>query len=457
MSNPADMADLTPHRTGPHSQRLSPAVFAWFVAAAALCAPGAARAQLIPGIDEWAEATVKSGESKWKGPRVPFPTPMARPESQARLRSLAWPLTLHGTERMSAARAERTLRSLEDAYALFVATGFVDSFGDGGQAGTGDHDVYIVPFAPAGVDAQVDATEPFSPLDGARAFALLDARIPGENLEVCAAQALAEMLFYERDPAEAESVRKSSAAYLAFLATGRMGCDDAAERADDAPYRAPFGPETGAGGARFLSLIETRETRGTGVFLRDMWQFARQDTWEGAGLRASPDLLEAMVRSIELHQERFEDIAAELALTGYLARTPDLHKTRKKPISPLMAEVLWDELPEHVGPAEPALEPLGSAFALVHTGGRAAPLKVWFRGELGVRWALGAVKLDAQGRDLGRLRVPARDNPNGFLVIELDPSCQSVLLAVTNMSDGTPDADAFRGDDVRSVLLMLDR
>ncbi len=415
---------------------------------------------MIPGIDAWAQSTVESGKSKWVGQRVPFPDPSSRPASLGYLRSDLWPLTVHITDDRSEGRAIATLAALEAAYAVFSTAGFTGAFGDGGQGGTADHDLYLVPALATGVDARIDATEPVSDLDGARAFALLDARIPGANLETCAAQALGELLFYELDPAEAPSVRKSSAAYLAYLTTGRMGCDDDAERAAEEPFRAAMDARATAGGARWLGLLEGRETRHTGVFLRDMWHFARQHTWDGAGLRGSPDLLEAIARGVDLNHEKLEDVAGELSLTGFLALADGpIGRTRADPRQALLlADVRWSALPVRVRPAEPAIEPLGSAYLTVRTDGmgRGQRLRVWSRGESGVRWALTAAQLDAGGRDLGRVRIPTRDNPDGFLVVELDPRCDCVLVAITNVSDGVPDADAPRAEDVRSVTFMLD-
>ncbi len=481
MSNPADMVSPAQPGLSPLT-RMLPRRFARLCAAFASTLPAwcavPAQAQLIPGIEEWAESTIESGQSKWAGQRVPFPDPKPRPVAPFSLRSLEWPLTVHfkpspalaphrknsartTVQEGSLARAQATLAALESAYMLFAVTGFTSSFGDGGQGGTGDHDVYLVDALEYGADARVDATIPVSGLDATRAYGLIDARVPSANLEACAAQALAEMLFLELDPAEAASVRKSSAAYLAFLVTGRLGCDDDAERAAEEPARAALSTTSDARGARWLSLLGGREDRHTGVFLREMWQFARQSTWEGAGLRGSPDLFETIVKAKQLRKESFEEIAAELSVTGFvgLAEGP-IGTTNQDPRHALLlADVAWRDLPEHIAPADPAIEPLGSAYVLVRTAGHAPGerLRVWSRGEFGVRWALIAAQLDADGREISRVSTPTRNNPDGFLVIELEARCASVLIAASNVSDGVPDADSVRGDDIRSIAFMLDR
>jgi hypothetical protein len=467
MSNPAGMVvaslglERLPTRTRGYRFRDLRAAVACLAAALSLGWAGVTRAQLIPGIDEWAASTIESGKSKWAGQRVPFPDPSPRPHAQLTLRSYEWPLAVHVTKGSSLARAQATLRALEAAYALFAATGFSQSFGDGGQGGTADHDVYLMSALERGVDARIDATQPATDLDAARAFGLIDARVPMANLDACAAQALAEMLFFELDPAEAASVRKSSAAYLAFLATGRLGCDDDAERAMEAPHRAAMDTTPTAHGARWLSLLVGREDQHTGIFLREMWQFSRQHTWEGAGLRGSPDLFEAMAKAKELRKDTLEEVAAELSILSVLqlAEGPIGNGPSDPRHALLLADVAWRALPEHIAPASPPIEPLGSAYVLVRTQG-AKPgerLRVWSRGELGVRWALTAAQLDAEGRVLSRVVIPTRNNPNGFLVVELEPRCEAVLVAATNVSDGIPDADSMRGDDLRSIAFMLDR
>jgi hypothetical protein len=43
------------------------------------------------------------------------------------------------------------------------------------------------------------------------------------------------------------------------------------------------------------------------------------------------------------------------------------------------------------------------------------------------------VRLDRARREIGRLCAPARNVPDGFLPVELEPRTHSVLLVVTRM------------------------
>ena len=88
MSNPADMLR-------PSCRRLRPVLSRLLLAFMLGTSAARAEAQLIPGIDEWAQSTIESGKSKWVGQRVPFPDPSPRPAAEAVLRSELWPLAVH--------------------------------------------------------------------------------------------------------------------------------------------------------------------------------------------------------------------------------------------------------------------------------------------------------------------------------------------------------------------------
>jgi hypothetical protein len=438
--------------------------------------PAPAEAQsLIRGVDEWARATTQEAQAKWVGPRVDYPQPRARPPSAGHLDSALWPLSVHAAPGVPAARLERVLAAAEAAQTLLSLTGWAESFGDGGQGGTGGHDLYLVDAgAEEGARAFLDATQPvWWGLDAGRAFALLDARLPEERLVPCTTQALAESFLYELDPAEAPSVRESSAAYLTWLITGELGCSgDGAERSARLE-RAPMGQTGGERGAGWLALLGQRQDLNTGVFLRDVWQLARQRTWEGRGLRASPDLYEAIAAALTSRGEQFENVAAELAeRQGLLLLAEcagDARDSAGEPAPPRSGtgcsseidvhRLAFTALPLKLPPAEPALEPLGSRYLAVELD--APPqdqrLRVWLRGEFGTRWALTATALDAQGRVVGRLSSPPRKNPNSFLSLELAPSAARVLVAVTNLANGFPDADPGSPFEVHSMTLTLDR
>jgi hypothetical protein len=121
------------------------------------------------------------------------------------------------------------------------------------------------------------------------------------------------------------------------------------------------------------------------------------------------------------------------------------------------------ELPQHLPSALPALDATGSAYVGVDTRGAAAGarLKVWLKGERGARWSLVAVRLGADGGELGRVEAPARTRvPEAYLPLELTPDTARVLLVVTHLP-ATPLSARSKQDPPlpgpRSFRLILDR
>lgn len=411
-----------------------------------LAVPTSARAQLLEGLDSWADATVGLRTTKWRGPRVPYPLAEPRPALPVRVDSLLQPVRVHAARELGRARLEAVLAAAEQADLSLRSAGLLTRFGDAGQGESGARDLYVVPAAEQGASAAIDLSGALGPLDGARAFARIDARLPSERLLPCVAQALMEAELLEQDPAESLGVRRSSAAYFASLVTGQLGCDgdDAREPVEAGPFLTAHEDE----GARWLAALDARMSHGrAGSFLFDMWQFARQRTWEGSDLRASPDLLEAIAKALELSHGALPLVAAELAETR-LASEPGLARS-----------VRWDALPAFLRDGPP-LEPLGAAFARVELGTprTGERLHVWARGEPPVRFTLAAVRLSATGEPLARLEVLPRKLPQSQLLIELDADTHAVSISITALGESDqPDPDTMSRLEAHPVTLTIAR
>jgi hypothetical protein len=421
---------------------------------------------LIPGIDEWAEATARSSAPKWGGPRVAFPNPESRPASVGRLDSVLWPLSVRLGPGVSLERARAVLTAGEDVLTLLHVTGWSATFGDGGEGGTLARDLYVTQQATQGAAAYLDATEPLWELDGARAFAVVDARVPENRVDTCTAQALSESLLYELDPAEAESVRRSSAAYLSWLITGDLGCDDEQNGRAEQPTLAALGSDSEGGrGAEWLVQLGHRQDLNRGTFLRDMWQFARQRTWEGTGLRASPDLIEVIAAALLDRGEQLENIAGELADQQGLSwlRAARREATGEKPLKRSApkpwTELTWSGLPARL-PMAMEVGLLGTQYALLTIDKPLQPgdrLRVWSHGEYGARWVLSLLALDGELHVVGRISAPPRKNPNSFATLEMLPGARQVLISITNLVDGIPDPDDGAPFQKANVALTVDR
>lgn len=396
---------------------------------------------LIEGIEGYADAVSGLSTAKWAGQRVPWPAPTPRPISLGRLDSTWAPLSVHATSHEAARRLPAVLSAAEQALLVLRASGLFELRDDGGQAGTFQRDLYVVSSDASG--AALDATEPVWGLDAARAFVTIDARVPEALLAPCTAQALIEAELYELDPAEAPAVRRGSAAYFTTRVLGES-CPALPAASSDGVLDVLHDAD---GFAAWVGALDARQARGTGVFLANMWQFARQRTWEGSGLRGSPDLLEAIGKALELRHERLEEVAGAIALHDAM-HTFDA-----------IPRVTWSQLPVHRPAVSPALLPLRSAYLVVdleqpRVGER---LTVWSRGESPVRWVLSATRLDAQGAPLSTINAAVRKYPESELHVELDARTHAVLVSISNLGSGKLDADTTFSGLPHSVRLIVDR
>lgn len=392
---------------------------------------------LIPGVDEWAEAVTRQTSTKWVGQRVPWPEPQPLPVSTGHVDSLEWPLRVHTTRLPTVdemQRARTVLKEAEGALAL------------GAQAGlfrlSAPLELYLVDAPSSGAAAAEESL--WSELDSVRTFGLVDARTPPAALGPCTVQALLEALLLTWDPAESPSVRSASAAYFGWLLHGQSCVDAAPGALFPQQLRVLHTP---ALLERWLRALSAEREQNRGLFLADMWQFARQTTWEGEQLRGSPDLLEVIAKLFELSKEHLEESAAELALR--MALEAGLDGARA---------VRYSALPAHV-PVSPPLGTLDASLAWVdleapRSGER---LSVWSRGEAGVRWALGAVRLRQDGSVVAFSKAAVRKLPEAELQLELDAETRFVLIAVVNMGLGKPDPDRDDASFDRAVRLIIDR
>lgn len=418
------------------------------------------------GIAAVAATLVQMTALRWEGPRTPEPRPDARPVADRRLDSTWLPLAVHAeSEHVPLERQQAALEALEDAALMLSREGWplplVDLV-DGGRGDSQGFDLYLAPTDEL-ASGRTDGDVVWSFLDQHMTHAVVD---PGvDRLRACVTQALGEAIGYHLDPAEAAPWRKALGTYLAWRVTGEWGCADAVQRQQNEPYRGWIpaqwrpgerAPLDGGGGALLFAMISQRHDGGTGAFIRDMWDLVRQRTWEQThepGLRGSPDFWEGFEAIFEHSGTKLVSYVDELAVARYglgdparerVWGLPGLHPSMgPEDAVPVLFETSLAELPHHTG-ASPMLDPYGSSYALVDV--RGAPprsrLRVWLRGEYGVEWQLTASRLDAEGRERGRLSAPPRrGDRRAYLPMELDAESHHVLVTVTNLGHRRPDAD----------------
>ncbi len=398
-----------------------------------------------------ADAIVWMTTRRWEGPRTPGAPPWRRPSSDYRLDATFAPLSVHAEASVPIEKAQRVLDILTGVAARLEQEGWERPLPDGGLGGTRGFDLYLSP-TDALADARSDGRDIASYLDAAVAHALVDPSLDGLDLESAVVSAYAQALMLNLDPAEARQWRRATGGWLAWRMTGQMGPARAEVPQQRECWRSWIAgaADEGTGGALLLAMLSERHDGGTGDFVRDVWQLARQRTWDGRDLRAAPDLWQAFDRALSVAGEQLHALIEDLAAARWFLGARDRHTLfpalrglgADATVEPLFTYATGD-MPAHTGPSM-ALQPFGSAYALVDV--RGAPpqsrLRVWLRGEYGVEWALSASRLDATGRELARVSAPPRrGDRRSYVPVELSDDTTHVMVSVTNLSHRLPDAD----------------
>jgi hypothetical protein len=355
------------------------------------------------------------------------------------------------------------LAALDAAYAWLQAQGWALPYPDADLGGSPDFDVYLVDGAST-VAVHADTPLLFvSELDAAATHATLDAALSDAALPRCALDALVRAGLLAHDPAEAESARRATAAFAGWLYSGEFGCDDALQEAQRAPQLGLLGDEAAqaAAAGMFLALLSRRHDGGSGRFVRGLWEAARQRSRGPNALQLRPSFWQALARGLEQAGESLDTAAAEFALARYFAPGGEAALPRLPAAAAIMPRTLaLAALPKQVLAEEPGLLRYGSAYARVEldaAGAEPTQLHVWLRGERGARWALEAVRLDAAGRELGRMSAPPRKVPESFLPVELAPDTRAVVIVVTALPLAEPQQPQPDPEDSHFFRLILDK
>ena len=411
--------------------------------------------ETIEGLDSLADAIVWMTSRRWEGRRTPPPPVVSRPVGGYRVDSLSHPLSVHADPETSIEHAETVLSELEHVADWLLVEGWDAPLADGGLGGTAGFDLYLLP-----CDAHADPSARWSFLDAVSSFAVVDPALTGSELQAAVAHAYTQALLLNLDPAEARPWRRATGAWMAWRATGDFG--GAVRWQQEQPWRSWIAKaaDEGSGGALLLALLSERHGH---EFVRELWQFTRQRTWDGIDLRASPDMWQVLDRAVEMAGDKLHSMIEDFAVARWFLDARREHSEFRAldgidgTIVPEF-EVALADLPEHT-PAGAPLEPFGSAYALVDVRGApaASRLRVWLRGEYGVEWALTASRLDASGRELARLSAPPRrGDRRSYLPVELTADTTHVMVSITNLSHRLPDADDEDDPNARAYRLIFD-
>ncbi len=416
----------------------------------------------FPGAAELGAAVAQMSTRRWVGARVDAPAITPRPALPLLIQGSR--VAVHGAGTVTP-RVEHLAAELERFANYLSAGGFPAPLVDGGRGGSQRYDIYLTP-TPAMRGAHSDGQADWAFYDRASAFGVVDPLTSGDDLWLCGVEAYARGLLLSLLPDEDARWRHAYAAWLTWRFTGRMGCADGAQQQQQESLRSWVGQgaDGGTGGALFLAMTSERHSRGTGLFLRELLQIARQRTWEGTRLRASPDLWQALHVALDASGRRTVDLVSDLAMERYFLglRAPwtmgalrDLGEGTSVPVA---METELSALPYH-SPSGGEIAVYGSAYLRVDVRGatEGMRLRVWLRGEYGVEWHLGTVRLDAFGRPLGQLSAAVRPgDPRAYLPVELDRETATVIAVATNLSHRLPDADDVYDPNARAYRFIVD-
>jgi hypothetical protein len=411
-------------------------------------------------IDAWASWAMTP--KVWKGQIVPAPERVARPSASGpTLDSLELPLRVHAPAN-AIRRARTALTALERAYVAWRGFGWPLPAFDAELGGSPAFDLYLVPGAAAGSDAPVDQERVLSDFDAALTYATVSAERSGAQLVACVHSAFAQATARALEPAESSSLIRATGEYAAYRETGEPGCDDSFVLGQAAPEHSLLGTDLAAAGSggMFFAMVSERHDAGSGELVRALWELARQHSKGLVAddrLRGSPDVWEVLARVLETTDERWSDEVAEFAAARFFAGEPSRRAVAAYRVFaelpsdaavPLLADLEEAQLPRHVrSAADGGIEALGSSYVRVRLSDAgpcasgSCELRVWLRGELGPNWSLMALRLGADGRELGRTHAPPRDVPQSYLPLAISADTRQVILVVTNLPRATPDAD----------------
>jgi hypothetical protein len=380
------------------------------------------------------------------------------------------PICVHGDAAPRALLA--VLASAERAWD--VETGALDLPAPDADLITGAFDVYLVPSLPEGTLTAPSGRDPRSRIDRASAFALLDASLAvggacPRDTAVAALVALASLS--RASPATGQATARAQAAYVSRLAVpcamGELGDIDVFQAAPELAImdsrgewdaRASVAFERGA--SLFYWWLDAAYSVEPGGIVRALWALSATKTPPQA-LRwndepDSVDVLRESFKDALTNGSTVEDLFAEFGTTRALLgpRENGLELPEARPLGEATLPRLdwtldWPDTPRRL--ASPVgVEATGSAYVLVHRAG--APPGARLRVEAAweqhsaIRWT--AVKLDAAGRELGRIPVPStpRSTEAQTTLVGLD-AADAILLVATNVGDPfdplEPDDEVF--------------
>ncbi len=344
------------------------------------------------------------------------------------------------------------------------------------------YDVFLVEPSTELATTVLEARDVRSRVDRGRAFTTLDRRMrPGCLLDALAATQIARASLFRVAPATEEATARAQSAYLAQLAApcavalsadavhtfqsrperafsdSRAGAEAAVAGGPEVIDRSPVDRLFADGAATFWARLDWAFGRVPGGIVSASWALHPTMTPLGAVRWTNePDTFDVLRKTFEGTLSTGGTVA-DLWLDFGVARAflgsaddgfhlPELRTLGDAARVPLDWDIPWPAAPRRLGPRMPVF-PTGASYLVVRrTGARpGARLRAeieWEEHAL-FRWAF--VKLDANGRELGRVAIPTTERATQaqMTLVDLD-GVDRVMLVGVNVGDP---AYAFDPDD----------
>ena len=402
------------------------------------------------------------------GPYVGY---AARPAfgRETRACSVRTPVCVHASSRIAGRTVLDVLAAAEHAWeTLSGALGL----------GTPDVDpddlayhVYLVEGAKEPAVTRVSARDVRSRIDRARVFTVLDANLrAGCRLDALVAREIARAVLARVAPATADGIARAQTTYLAQLmvpcAVGlaadsaqvfqsrpeRAVCDARAFEVGTSPDEARSASAASdafmEGAALFWARIDAAFGRTPASIVMASWALAPTMTDVGSKRwHDEPDAFDVLrvsfKNALSTGSTLDDLLLASAVARAFMGSSDDgLHQLATRTLGdgarvPLDWDLPWPTKPKRVAPRA-AVYPSGASYLMIHRG--AAPPGTRLRVEIAweehalFRWAF--VKLDAQGRELGRVAIPTRERATEaqMTLVDLD-HVDRVLLVGVNAGD----------------------
>jgi hypothetical protein len=311
-----------------------------------------------------------------------------------------------------------------------------------------------------------------SRFDRGRAFTTLDARArPGCVADRIVARELARASLYKVAPATDEGTARAQTSYLADLVVpcGAAIAADEAAAFQSHPERAVCDSHAGVtapvvhgwavrpdgasvlfaeGASLFWSRVDWAFGRSPGGIVAAAWALSPTMTPLGASRWTNEpdafDVLRVSFANALSTKSTIDDLFLDVAIARAFMGADDdrLHHPESRALGNAARVSLdwtlpWPAKPVRVAPRAP-VQPTGASYIIVHRDG--APAEARLRVEIAweehalFRWAF--VKLDAEGRELGRIVIPTRERATEAQMTLADiGAADRILLVGANVGD----------------------